>query len=564
MSMMFGIKMDGFKHLDAFAGLGLFTLAAKYVWRQSHQNHCFIEIDKFCQKWLKANFPGVPIHDDAKTYRHDGTTIDLFTAGIPCPPVSIAGKRKGDKDDRWKWPETLGIIQNAHPENIILENVYGLLNLDGGLLLDRIYTELENENYEVLPPIVLPACSQNAPHKRDRVFIVGHADSQWQSQSKRRIENESGRIVNSNENGNVEYSKSVRQQRQSEGRMFNKSVEAFERCQYRGESFKTPSWDESVGDKPGRQQSAEDRSTPETSLCDVADTFNGRSQNRWIKSEGTLSKPNFKDLRPEVKKLCSIWDEYDWITGYDGKQRRIPPAFSEFCCIFDGYSAFNDRENYELFKGGQIDGAENQTRPYKILRILRKAINQEKNEREIGRSWGVPAEEILQSYLWKFEKSRERESISQKSHAISETLLPEMWSGERPSCSSQGFSAYQQRPAEFRDFMQLMSSEISLERISEETKGKALLQILWSGIIEIISGLLRKTLPEIQEVWTTISDESKKRIWDGIGGMFYVKYIPVLAHRYPHRNDLLRAFGNGIVWQVVIPIMSAIKENQLI
>jgi len=538
MSMMFGVKMDGFKHLDAFAGLGLFTLAAKYVWRQSHQNHCFIEIDKFCQKWLKANFPGVPIHDDAKTYRHDGTTIDLFTAGIPCPPVSIAGKRKGDKDDRWKWPETLGIIQNAQPENIILENVYGLLNLDGGLLLDRIYTDLENENYEVLPPIVLPACSQNAPHRRDRVFIMGHADSQWQSQSKRSIKNESGRIVNTNENGNVEYT-------------FKQGLEGYSGD---GEGREESRW----------QQSAEDRSAPAASLCDVADTFNGRSQNRWIKSEGTLSKPNFKDLRPEVKKLCSIWDEYDWVTGYDGKQRRIPPAFSEFCCIFDGYSAFNDRENYELFKGGQIDGAENQTRPYKILRILRKAINQEKNEREIGRSWGVPAEEILQSYLWKFEKSRERESISQKSQAISETLLPEMWSGERPSCSSQGFSAYQQRPAEFRDFMQLMSSEISLERISEETKGKALLQILWSGIIEIISGLLRKTLPEIQEVWTTISDESKKRIWDGIGGMFYVKYIPVLAHGYPHRNDLLRAFGNGIVWQVVVPIMNAIKENQLI
>ena len=57
-------------HIDLFSGLGLFALAWKWCGGTTKQ---FVEIDPFCRKILNKNFPGVPIHDDIKTF-----TIDTY------------------------------------------------------------------------------------------------------------------------------------------------------------------------------------------------------------------------------------------------------------------------------------------------------------------------------------------------------------------------------------------------------------------------------------------------------------------------------------------------------
>jgi DNA (cytosine-5)-methyltransferase 1 len=54
------------------------------------------------------------------------------------------------------------------------ENVYGLVNWNGGLVFDTVCADLENEGFQVIP-VVLPAASVNAPHKRDRVFFVAYS-----------------------------------------------------------------------------------------------------------------------------------------------------------------------------------------------------------------------------------------------------------------------------------------------------------------------------------------------------------------------------------------------------
>jgi DNA (cytosine-5)-methyltransferase 1 len=54
------------------------------------------------------------------------------------------------------------------------ENVYGLVNWNGGLVFDTVCADLENEGFQVIP-IILPAASLNAPHKRDRIFFIAHS-----------------------------------------------------------------------------------------------------------------------------------------------------------------------------------------------------------------------------------------------------------------------------------------------------------------------------------------------------------------------------------------------------
>ena len=102
--------------------------------------------------------------------------IHLLSAGTPCQPASVAGQQRGSSDDRWLWPETYRIIRELQSEWILLENVRGLLALEGGVEFKYLLSDLETSGYET-KQFLIPACAVNAPHRRDRIFIVAYTDS---------------------------------------------------------------------------------------------------------------------------------------------------------------------------------------------------------------------------------------------------------------------------------------------------------------------------------------------------------------------------------------------------
>jgi len=116
----------------------------------------------------------------------DYETIDILTAGVPCQPASQAGRRKGKEDDRWLWPETFRIIRETKPRFVILENVRGILTLESGLVFKELLAEMESCGYETRSYII-PAVSVNAPHRRDRVWIIANCTCRrkWSSEPKR-------------------------------------------------------------------------------------------------------------------------------------------------------------------------------------------------------------------------------------------------------------------------------------------------------------------------------------------------------------------------------------------
>lgn len=165
--------MRNVKHLDLFSGIGGFALAAEMVWEKV--DHIFCDNEPFSQAILKKHWPNAPIYGDIKELSGTGLgQIDILTGGFPCQPFSAAGQRRGKEDDRHLWPEMLRVIRETNPTWVIGENVRGLITWNDGVVLDEVYADLEGLNYEV-GSFIIPACALNAPHRRDRVWIIAHA-----------------------------------------------------------------------------------------------------------------------------------------------------------------------------------------------------------------------------------------------------------------------------------------------------------------------------------------------------------------------------------------------------
>ncbi len=136
------------------------------------QTVAFCEIDRYCQRVLRKHWPDVPIYDDVRTIHEQFTgTADLICGGFPCQPFSTAGKRRGKEDDRHLWPAMLDCITHYRPTWVIGENVAGFVNM----ALDDVLSDLEGAGYTARP-FIIPAVAVDAKHRRDRVWIVGHAE----------------------------------------------------------------------------------------------------------------------------------------------------------------------------------------------------------------------------------------------------------------------------------------------------------------------------------------------------------------------------------------------------
>lgn len=164
--------MDELTHLSLFSGIGGLDIAAETAGFKT-VGQC--EWADYPTKVLEKHWPDVPRWRDIRMltkesfYEKTGLrTVDVVSGGFPCQPFSVAGKRRGKEDDRYLWPEMLRVISELRPAWVVGENVAGIVNM----ALDQVYADLENEGYTV-QAFIIPACGVNAPHRRERVCIVG-------------------------------------------------------------------------------------------------------------------------------------------------------------------------------------------------------------------------------------------------------------------------------------------------------------------------------------------------------------------------------------------------------
>jgi site-specific DNA-cytosine methylase len=163
-------------HLSLFTGIGGIDLAAEWAGFKTI-GQC--EINPYCLKVLEKNFPDVKRWNDVKqlTGKEIIQTIGtptLISGGFPCQPHSAAGKRKASCDDRDLWPEIRRILGQIKPRWFVGENVSGLRSSEKGIFFGKILNDLDSLGYNVAWGS-WEAGHLNAPHHRERLFIVAHA-----------------------------------------------------------------------------------------------------------------------------------------------------------------------------------------------------------------------------------------------------------------------------------------------------------------------------------------------------------------------------------------------------
>lgn len=158
--------------LSLFSGIGGFERAAEAI--GSFTVEQLVENDPDAQIVLRTHFPGIPIHDDIRTYHCRAGEFDVIWGGFPCTNTSVAGDRTGltGGGESELWWEMLRIIGECRPRFVVIENPTGMLSRG----LNLVIYSLAEIGY-VGEWQCISAAHLGATHVRERVFVVSYPDS---------------------------------------------------------------------------------------------------------------------------------------------------------------------------------------------------------------------------------------------------------------------------------------------------------------------------------------------------------------------------------------------------
>lgn len=172
------MKKEVFTTCDLFAGVGGIRLGFE---RAGFKTVFANDFDETCKETYDLNFsnPKLTIEDIWKVEIKDLPKFDILLGGFPCQAFSIAGYRKGFRDEKGGgnlFFRIAEILEEKKPEAFLLENVKNLIGHDNGKTFKIITKTLRDLGYHVKSKVLNSMKHGNIPQNRERIFIVGFLD----------------------------------------------------------------------------------------------------------------------------------------------------------------------------------------------------------------------------------------------------------------------------------------------------------------------------------------------------------------------------------------------------
>lgn len=171
------VVMNG---LALCAGAGGLELGLRLALGDTYRTVGYVEREAFAAACLVARMEDqtldpAPVWDDLTTF--DGRPwrgrVGLVSAGFPCQPASHAGQRLGTGDERWLWPHVARVVREVGPRLVFIENVPGLLSVNGGRAMREVLGDLAALGFDV-EWTRLSAAGVGATQLRERLWLLAH------------------------------------------------------------------------------------------------------------------------------------------------------------------------------------------------------------------------------------------------------------------------------------------------------------------------------------------------------------------------------------------------------
>ncbi len=168
-----------FSYIDLFSGAGGISVGSRQAGLQKVLS---IDIDQDASNTIRQNFPEslhleMPI-EKVSTGLIDnalnGRRVNIVFGGPPCQGFSVAGLRDPKDPRNQLFREYVRIVAHIRPDYIVMENVPGILSMDGGRVKDEIIRQFSEVGYPDMSVRILEAAAFGVPQLRTRAIFIAN------------------------------------------------------------------------------------------------------------------------------------------------------------------------------------------------------------------------------------------------------------------------------------------------------------------------------------------------------------------------------------------------------